>query len=106
MKFMAEITDGYTKMETACTLPEMLTAITVIIHDTWEHLPNDEIKDLFRAGFEKAMKDGLPFLTDEERENLVKKQKAELEDNEDNMDEFGGKLKELLKGLKGLLDDD
>ena len=106
MKFLAEITDEHTKMETACTLPEMLTAITVIIHEAWEHLPDNGTKALFREGFEQAMKDGLPFLSDEERKDLAKRQKDKLDELQKKSDDLDGKLKELFNGLKGLLLDD
>ena len=103
MKFKAEIDDNGAKMEICATLPEIETAITVIIHNVYESINDDGAKALFKESFMTAMKDGLPFLEEDERVALAKKYQEERKEEQKNM---FCELDGLLDKLKGLLLDD
>lgn len=103
MKFKAEVDDHGVRIETCATLPEIETALTVIIHNVYESFNDDTIKAMFKESFMTAMKDGLPFLDDDERDALAEKYQKEREEEKKSM---CCELDGLLDKLKGLLRDD
>lgn len=103
MKFKAEVDDNGVRVETCATLPEIETALTVIIHNVYESLNDDMAKAMFKESFTTAMKDGLPFLDEDERNALAEKYQKEREEEKKSM---RCELDGLLDKLKGLLRDD
>ena len=69
----------------------------------YESLNDDTIKAMFKESFMAAMKDGLPFLDEDEREALAEKYQKERKEEMENM---RCELDGLLDKLKGLLRDD
>lgn len=103
MKFKAEVDNKGVWIETCATLQEIEAALTVIIHNVYENLSDDDTKAMFKESFMTAMKDGLPFLDENEREALAKKYQEEREEEQKDM---RCELDKLLDKLKGLLSDD
>lgn len=103
MKFKAEVDDNGVRIETCATLPEIETALTVIIHNVYESFNDDTIKAMFKESFMTAMKNGLPFLDEDERDALAKKYQEEREEKQKDMRR---EFDKLLDKLKGLLSDD
>jgi hypothetical protein len=103
MKFKAKVDDNGVQIETCATLLEIETALTLIIHDVYENLSDDTVKAVFKETFTANMKDGLPFLDDDEREALMKKHQEEREEKQKDMRR---EFDKLLDKLKGLLRDD
>ena len=65
MKFKFEFNDEQTRLETSCTLNDMLTAITVEIKKIYESL-DETPRKMFKEGIEQMVKVGICFMTDEE----------------------------------------
>lgn len=103
MYFKAEIDENHVEVQSAATLPELLTSITVLINSLYEKMP-DYMQGAFKFGIHKMADDELPFISEEERAKKAKEVEKELA--AEKKKKFDDELQKLFDGLRGLVDDD